>query len=660
MRPDLRPCCAAGSLTEPIEGRFSLITCIEVLEHMPEDEARRAIHNMCLASDAILFSSSPSDFGEESHVNVHSPLFWMKAFETENFSPDIGYDASFVSPHAFLLRATQAPLPREVLVLMSEELRWRREWVAAHQAFCLASDRAIASGKQNEALTADLTTSRQSVEERERTLQEWSAQIRAEARGGPFGGARSSKRRSRGRMREDAAAQTRRADGPNGSAKKPASWRRANATNSTGNWRSATGNWNRSGPAPHGSCLPDTDNGSIGTDGSPGSATTLSPDCCGFSDCRSGPPGRVRRGCASGPGSRCVPGGRGHASGRAFVPARSRARARRIPLRGLGSWFEPGAAELDLQREIGEQFAMRPKISIITPVYKVPLNVVRELIGSVTAQAYGNWELCLAHAWPGGRDVRDYLGAAAAKDRASGFCCSKKIWGIAENSNRALELASGEYAALLDHDDTLAPSALYETVRALNERGPADLLYSDKDQLAGGTGQRVSPLFKPKWSPEIMLSANYLTHLTTMRTDVIRTAGGWRTATDGAQDWDLFLRVIGAGKRVSHIPKVLYHWRQIATSVASGGMSAKPYAAEAQMRTMRDYFAANGWSADVVCEPELRVKWKAPPNCTVSVILMTSPGRSGLTALAQEFGGTSRDNRSRFSSPRAKRKILPG
>jgi glycosyltransferase involved in cell wall biosynthesis len=635
VRQDMRPYCDAGSIAEPIEGRYDLITCIEVLEHMPEDEGRRAIHNMCAAADTILFSSSPSDFGEESHINVHSPLYWMKAFAAENFSPDIGYDASFVAPHAFLLRATEVPLPRDVLVLMSEKLRWRREWVAAHQAFVQASDRAIATDRQNE----ELTKNQHLAEELEWTLREWSTQnleLKREV-------LRSVEREGRSailaaRLREETAAQTsrtERAERERDELNLQLSFRdrELESIRSSPAWRliGRYREWferNRQKALIRNLIEPGflLAFRVVGLGRPPAPAADPSPAPPEIIIEASPPPPEE---AAAAPPPEPMPSP-------APAPARD--------TWTYEDWireFEPGAAELNLQRDIGDRFAYRPKISIVTPVYKVPVDVVRELIDSVKAQTYGNWELCIAHAWPRGKEVRDYLSAAAAEDSRIKLLLLDDNLGISGNSNRALVLVDGEYTALLDHDDTIPPFALYETVRALNERGPAELIYSDKDQLNSGPGKRVSPLFKPKWSPEIMLSANYLTHLTTMRTEVIRAIGGWRSSTDGAQDWDLFLRVIGESKRVVHIPKVLYHWRQIATSVAGGGMGAKPYAAEAQMRTLRDYFDARGWDADIVFKPDLRVRWKSPPNQKVSVILMASPGRTAasLAALAVEFSG---------------------
>src|SRR5262249_36622348 len=133
-----------------------------------------------------------------------------------------------------------------------------------------------------------------------------------------------------------------------------------------------------------------------------------------------------------------------------------------------------------------------------------------------------------------------------------------------------LELASGEYVALLDHDDVLAPSALYEVVRLLNEDRDADVVYTDEDRL-DSNGYRTAAFFKPDWSPELLHSFMYVGHLTVYRRSLIDSLGGFRSEFDGSQDYDLILRAAEVTDRIAHIPKVLYHWRMLPISAAAGG-----------------------------------------------------------------------------------------
>lgn len=274
------------------------------------------------------------------------------------------------------------------------------------------------------------------------------------------------------------------------------------------------------------------------------------------------------------------------------------------------SWIvmnEPTEEELAIQRKASQEFGKKPLISIITPVFNPPADVLEELIESVLAQTYPYFELCVGNVGQN-QDVKDVLARYAQQDsRIKVFTYDKNL-GIGGDSNRILEKAKGDYIALLDHDDTIAPDALYENAKLINQQNP-DFIYSDKDMIDEG-GARYEPLFKPQWSPEIMLSANYPTHFNLMRTKIVREVGGWDPDTNGAQDWDLFLKVAHASKTICHIPKVLYHWRVIATSTAMS-IDTKPYALEGQRRAVQKYLDQEGIMATPYhVRTELLLKWK--------------------------------------------------
>jgi cellulose synthase/poly-beta-1,6-N-acetylglucosamine synthase-like glycosyltransferase/glycosyltransferase involved in cell wall biosynthesis len=286
---------------------------------------------------------------------------------------------------------------------------------------------------------------------------------------------------------------------------------------------------------------------------------------------------------------------------------------------------EPSGLQLDLQRELAAGLAYRPLISVVVPVFRIPLAVLEAAVDSVVRQTYDRWELCLAHGDPEDQAARRRLSALSKDDPRIKVQLLPANLGISGNSNAALSLASGEFTALLDHDDTLAPFALFEVVRALNDNPRLDFIYSDTDELEEGGATRIRPFFKPDWSPELMLSVNYVTHLCVIRTEAVRNAGGFRPETDGAQDWDLFLRVTAAGQPVHHIPTVLYHWRQSATSVAGTGLAAKPYAAKAQLRALAGHFAAAGQAVrpEFAGPGRVRLKWLGSEKPSVSVILVS-------------------------------------
>lgn len=281
---------------------------------------------------------------------------------------------------------------------------------------------------------------------------------------------------------------------------------------------------------------------------------------------------------------------------------------------------------LRLQRRRARGLPLQPRFSIIVPVYRTPPDVFEAMIGSVMRQSYENWELCLAVVDTGEDSsalIRTALAAQDADERVRVIVLAANA-GISGNSNKALEMVSGDWVVLLDHDDMFTPDALFELARAVNADQNAVFIHSDKDLIDRTGTQRSMPLFKPGWSPDTMLNANYLTHISAMRADRLREIGGWDPETDGAQDWDLFLRVIGRSGRVGHVARVLYHWRQIETSVSVGGMDAKPYAAQGQLRALEKHLSTAGWpdSKPRFDGPNIRITWGKgwePPITIVAV-----------------------------------------
>lgn len=259
---------------------------------------------------------------------------------------------------------------------------------------------------------------------------------------------------------------------------------------------------------------------------------------------------------------------------------------------------EPSAADLDAQIRAAAAFAYEPVVSFIIPIYKVPRDVLEETIRSVEQQTYPHWETCLA--WADLEDLEGWhwLQERCAADGRHKPCLLGSNGGISMNSNAALEHAEGEFVALLDHDDTITPWALYDMVLAMQDGEPVDFLYSDKDSMNADGSCRMNALFKPEWSPEMLHSVNYLTHLNLMRTSVVREVGAWNQETDGAQDWDIFFRVTSASRRILRVPSIHYHWRILPTSTAMG-LQTKPYAIMGQLRTQKNHFERLGLPAHV-------------------------------------------------------------
>jgi GT2 family glycosyltransferase len=229
----------------------------------------------------------------------------------------------------------------------------------------------------------------------------------------------------------------------------------------------------------------------------------------------------------------------------------------------------------------------------------------------------------------------------AARDKRIKLAFRSDNGHISKASNTAAELAAGEFLALLDHDDELTEHALYMIVSELNDSPNLDLVYSDEDKITG-YGMRFNPYFKPDWNPDLLCSQNYVCHLTVVRTALFRRLGGFREGFEGAQDWDLFLRVgdATAPERISHIPHVLYHWRVIEGSTAQS-TAAKPYVMAAQKRAVEEHLRRKGESAATVeileSISQLRVHRPVPrPEPLVSVII---PTRDQVQLLSQCVGG---------------------
>ena len=222
-----------------------------------------------------------------------------------------------------------------------------------------------------------------------------------------------------------------------------------------------------------------------------------------------------------------------------------------------------------------------PVVSVVLPTYNTQLYHLHRCIESVTAQLYPHWELCISDDASSDPRVRLYLEKRAASEPRIRLSFSTAQGGISTASNRSITTSTGDFIVLLDHDDELHPSALLEVVRCLNAHPSADLIYSDEDKI-DQLGLRSYPAFKPEFDRDMLCAFNYLGHLVAMRTTLVRQVGGFRSDSDGAQDWDLLLRVTSATEpdRIRHIPKPLYHWRMHEDSTAFS-LDAKPYAIRA-------------------------------------------------------------------------------
>lgn len=266
-----------------------------------------------------------------------------------------------------------------------------------------------------------------------------------------------------------------------------------------------------------------------------------------------------------------------------------------------------------------------PRIAVLMPTWNTRGEWLDQAIGSVLAQSYPHWELCIADDCSSDPAVADRLAHWAAQDARIRWTARTSNGHICAASNSALDLAGAEYVAMLDHDDMLHPQALACVADALLREPQAGLVYTDEDKL-DPNGERCDPHFKPDWNPELFESCNYLCHLSVYRTALVREVGAFRPGFEGSQDHDLALRVIERlePRQIVHVPRVLYHWRIHEQSTAAS-IDAKPYALLAGIRALDEHFARTGQRGRTEADgSHYRVRFELPdPAPLVSILIPT-------------------------------------
>ncbi|MGK7893152.1 MAG: tetratricopeptide repeat protein, partial [Xenococcus sp. (in: cyanobacteria)] len=286
---------------------------------------------------------------------------------------------------------------------------------------------------------------------------------------------------------------------------------------------------------------------------------------------------------------------------------------------------EPREADLQQMRLTLELFSYQPLISIIMPVYDTPEIFLREAIESVLKQIYPYWELCIADDASTNQNVKSVLEEYIAKDSRIKVVFCTVNGHISAASNSALELATGEFVALLDHDDLLTPNALYEVAFLLNCHPEADMIYSDEDKIDENKKLK-NPFFKPQWSPDSFLSKMYTCHLGVYRRKLLEEIGNFRIGYEGSQDYDLVLRFTEKTNKIFHIPKILYHWRIHSGSVTSGA-EVKPYAYNAAIKALTEAIQRRGEPGKVTeisgCLGTYTIRYDIVDYKLVSIIIPT-------------------------------------
>lgn len=294
-----------------------------------------------------------------------------------------------------------------------------------------------------------------------------------------------------------------------------------------------------------------------------------------------------------------------------------------------GGWIknnEPKDADLKLQ--IKKEFKISPKISIVVPMYKTKEKFFKDLIKSVISQTYSNWELILADGSP--EENKNFKKYYENETRIKYKFLNENL-GIAGNTNSAIEMATGDYIALLDHDDLLSEYALYEVVNYINKYPNAEFLYSDEDKI-DENDNRYDAYFKPNFAPDTLRCQNYICHFSIFKKEIMETLNGFKADYDGAQDYDIFLRMseITKTENIIHIPKILYHWRVHSESTAKLNSNAKNYAFEAGKKAIEDHLKRVGLDGTVsegCIDGIYRIDYKVKENPKVSIVIPNKDGK---------------------------------
>lgn len=253
------------------------------------------------------------------------------------------------------------------------------------------------------------------------------------------------------------------------------------------------------------------------------------------------------------------------------------------------------ASSEELERQRNEKFAYAPRISIIIPMYNTPIKFFEELVECVKAQTYSNWELCLADGTGKESESGEYAKNCASVDNRIIYKLLDSNDGISGNTNQALNMATGDFVVLMDHDDLIDVDALYYLVRAVNENPNTDSVYSDEDKMDMEGKTFFEPNYKSDFNIDLLRNCNYICHIFMTRTKIAKEIGGFRKEYDGAQDFDFIFRCVEKSRYVAHVPRVIYHWRCHVNSTAAVPES-KMYAYNSGVNSIKGHFERTGIS----------------------------------------------------------------
>lgn len=600
-REDIRPYCFVGSLTEKLPAelpeKYDLVVTIEVLEHLYAEDGERAIQHLCQLSDTILFSSTPDDFSERTHVNVQQREYWAKLFFKNGFMDDINYRPKYLTAYASLFRRG-ADLTRQIEDYERNIRLTERSVEVENQKWNQAVQDKEVHIRNLEAMRAE---ENRIWSEREKSLQEQlkndkedflkrEEQLQSELR-----------QQAECIRKKDAKAQEQ--EKANQRLQEELSHYKEHYLAAIGQREELTRQ-----------------------------LAAVQRDYQEISTAffwRVTKPLRVIVNAIERPfremtffqlarkGFRCL-----HEHGWGYTWKKVMDwRKNRQDYVSVGN--KPLFTEEELEKQRQEHFPKQVKFSIVVPLFNTPEKFLREMIQSVLDQTYADWELCMADGSDSEhRDVEKICRQYIKHDHRIKYQKLEKNLGISGNTNACLEMAEGDYIGLFDHDDLLHPAALHEVMCAICEQD-ADFIYTDENTFHETPKDAFCPHFKPDYAPDTLRANNYICHFTVFRKTLLEETGGFRSECDGSQDYDMVLRLTEKAEKIVHIPEILYYWRAHANSVAES-VGAKPYVIEAAHRALEDHLKRIGLKGkvlDTVVPSMYRIQYEIKGEPLVSIII---------------------------------------
>lgn len=577
VREDVRPFCRVASLTEAFSNdllqHYDLVVTIEVLEHLYAEDGKKAIANLCKCADTVLFSSTPDDFEERTHVNVQQREYWARLFFEQGFTDDINYRPRYLTPYASLFRKN-TDMVRQIEDY-ERNIRMTEGENAKNTAYLNQAVQDKETHIQNLTIMHDTECKAWNAQESEyiRVQQELENK-------------NASQKKEIKKIEQELAHYKEHYQAI--AARNAALERQLAEAQNAYNVISNAFFWKITKPA---RVIADW-------------IKMLLRKVAVF---------RLMN-----KGLRCL-----HENGWRYTWEKVRNKVKNQQ-NAAALLKKPLFTERELAEQRKHQFPKSIKFSIVVPLFNTPEKFLREMIQSVIDQTYANWELCLAD----GSDaehglVEKICRQYAKKDSRIKYKKLEKNLGISGNTNACLEMASGDYIGLFDHDDLLHPAALYEVMRAICEQD-ADFIYTDELTFSGNTSNIITAHFKPDYAPDNLRANNYICHFSVFSDKILENVKGFRSEYDGSQDHDFILRATECAKKIVHIPEILYYWRSHPNSVAAD-INSKPYASIAGRKAVHDHIARHNMESIVESTKAFpamyRVEYSLKEKPLISIII---------------------------------------